>query len=152
LDVLGRVVRVDGGEVAGLGPARRAGGVPEVEDDDVAAPVREVELVAVVGRPDELDGLPALALVPRGPRAVTRLVAGPRGVGRGVRAGAAPAEGERGQGEGGERPAHRPHARASRPAASATAPSSTAARGIAAPEEPGSRSSAPATRSAAGSQ
>src|SRR5690606_22819470 len=45
LDVLSRVVRVDGGEVAGLGPAGRAGGVPEVEDDDVAAPVREVELV-----------------------------------------------------------------------------------------------------------
>src|SRR5699024_3903189 len=73
LHALVRVVRVDRREVPGLGAARRAGGVPEVEHDDVAAPVREVELLAGVGRPDELDGLAALPRVPRGPRAVAGL-------------------------------------------------------------------------------
>jgi hypothetical protein len=37
----------DGGEVARLGPARRAPRRPEVEDDDLAAQVGEVERLAL---------------------------------------------------------------------------------------------------------
>src|SRR5690606_40600620 len=68
------VVGVDGGEVAVLGPAGRAGRVPVVEDDDVAPPVGEVDLLVVVGGAGELDRPGAVRLVPRGPGPVTGLV------------------------------------------------------------------------------
>src|SRR5699024_3232637 len=58
------VVLGDRGQVRRLGPAGRTGGVPEVQHDDVSAPVCEVNLLLLVGAAGELDRVTAVRLGP----------------------------------------------------------------------------------------
>lgn len=55
---------MDGPQVPGFGAARWAGGVPEVDDHDLPAPLAEVDLLAVVGLADEVDGAVTLLRFP----------------------------------------------------------------------------------------
>src|SRR5699024_12028019 len=52
---VGGVVLVNGPQVPGLGAARWAGGVPEVDHHHLPAPLAQVDLLAVVGLPEEVD-------------------------------------------------------------------------------------------------
>src|SRR5665647_1868244 len=104
------VLGVVGGEryqVRRLRTARRAGGIPGVQHDDVAAPVRQVDRVPGEVRPGDLHRPGAVGRIPGGDRPVAGDVPGP---GRGL----VPATGD-GGGAGGEREGERE--RRARPAA-----------------------------------